>query len=39
MGLSANPRAATSSPVLFLPRWFHGFHRVTDVFLLVMPHR
>jgi hypothetical protein len=33
MGLSAKPRATTSSPVLFLPRWVHGVHRVTDVFL------
>jgi hypothetical protein len=39
MGFPANPRATTSWPALFLPRWSAGFHMVTDVSLLVIPRR
>jgi hypothetical protein len=38
-GFPANPRATTSSPVLFLPQWSAGFHMVTDISLLVIPRR
>jgi hypothetical protein len=37
MGFHANPRATTSSPILFRPQWSTGVHRVTDVSPLVIP--
>jgi hypothetical protein len=39
IGFPEHPHAITPWPSLVLPRWSAGVHMVTDVSLLVMPHR